>query len=194
MGPCAADLYVALVHYPVLNRKGETIASALTNLDLHDLARAARTYNIPSCYIVTPLKDQQALARRLIRHWCQGVGKELLPERGEALGRLRIVENIAESVREIESRGGMPPTVWASSARERDRVLTHEEARKLLKEAGRPCLLLLGTGWGLAPEALNLADALLEPIRGINGYNHLSVRCAAAILLDRLLGIRGGQE
>jgi len=63
VGPCAADLYVALVHYPVLNRKGEIIASALTNLDLHDLARTARTYNIPSCYIVTPLKDQQALAR-----------------------------------------------------------------------------------------------------------------------------------
>lgn len=194
MGPCAADLYVALVHYPVLNRKGEIIASALTNLDLHDLARTARTYNIPSCYIVTPLKDQQALARRLIRHWCQGVGRELLPERGEALRRLRIVESIAGAVREIESRGGMAPAVWASSARERDRVLTHEEARKLLKEAGQPCLLLLGTGWGLAPEALSRTDALLEPIRGINGYNHLSVRCAAAILLDRLLGSRSGQE
>jgi len=31
---------------------------------------------------------------------------------------------------------------------------------------------------------------MLEPIAGTTGYNHLSVRSAAAIILDRLLGPR----
>jgi len=31
-------------------------------------------------------------------------------------------------------------------------------------------------------------DMLLEPIEGYTDYNHLSVRSAAAIILDRLLG------
>jgi hypothetical protein len=43
------------------------------------------------------------------------------------------------------------------------------------------------TGYGLADTVLEQADALLEPIRGRDGYNHLSVRSAAAILFDRLL-------
>lgn len=81
----SASLYLALVHYPVLNRRGDVIASAITNLDLHDLARCACTYGIPGCFIVTPLRDQQALVGRLLKHWCEGVGKDLLPDREQAL-------------------------------------------------------------------------------------------------------------
>jgi hypothetical protein len=47
-------------------------------------------------------------------------------------------------------------------------------------------LLLLGTGWGLAAEVLDRVDDVLEPIAGAGPYNHLSVRAAAAIMLDRL--------
>jgi hypothetical protein len=50
-------------------------------------------------------------------------------------------------------------------------------------------LLLFGTGWGLADEVLEAADALLPPLAGPSGYNHLSVRAAAAIVLDRLLQV-----
>ena len=39
-------LYLALVHYPVVNRRGEVIVSALINLDLHDIARAAKTFGV----------------------------------------------------------------------------------------------------------------------------------------------------
>jgi hypothetical protein len=174
-----------------LNRKGETIASAITNLDLHDLARAARTYEIPACFIVTPLKDQQVLANRLLGHWCEGVGKELHSDREEALRRLRVVDSIEVAKSEIEASCGQSPTVWATSARELSGALAHRRARQWLADAiqtGSPCLLLLGTGWGLAPSVLDEADAVLESIRGIDGYNHLSVRCAAAILMDRLIG------
>ena len=182
---------MALVHYPVLNRKGETIASAITNLDLHDLARAARTYEIPACFIVTPLKDQQVLANRLLSHWCEGIGKELHSDREEALKRLRVVDSIEAAGSEIKADWGLSPTIWATSARELPGALSHQEARRRLSEAAQtasPCLLLLGTGWGLAPSVIDEAEVVLESIRGLNGYNHLSVRCAAAIFLDRLMG------
>ena len=180
-------LYVALVHYPVLNRRGETIAAAMTNLDLHDLARAARTYEIPACYMVTPLKDQQVLIRRLIAHWCEGVGKDLHPDREEALKRLRIADDLEVVKEEICLEWGVDPVIWATTAKEQPGALTHRQARELLAHGRRPSLLLFGTGWGLAPAALKKVDAVLEAIPGRGAYNHLSVRCAAAIMMDRLL-------
>jgi hypothetical protein len=175
------------MHYPVLNRRGEIIAAAVTNLDLHDLARAARTYAIPACYMVTPLKDQQALIKRLLDHWCKGVGKELHPDREEALKRLKIADDIGTVKEEIREGCGEAPLVWATTAKEQSGALKHREARRILARRARPCLLLFGTGWGLAPAIMKEADAVLEAIPGRSGYNHLSVRCAAAILMDRLL-------
>ena len=52
----------------------------------------------------------------------------------------------------------------------------------------KPLLMLFGTGWGLSKEVLDIADHRLAPIQGASAYNHLSVRSAAAIILDRLLG------
>ena len=179
------NVYMALVHYPVLNRKGEVIAAAITNLDLHDLARLACTYGLRACYIVTPLKDQQELARRLVRHWCEGVGGQLVPNRALALQRLRIRESIEGVKQEIFVECGRLPLVWGTSARIRGECVKPLRARQEAEEKKTPTLILFGTGWGLAPEVLETADGVLEPITGCNGYNHLSVRCAAAILLDR---------
>jgi len=39
-------IYTALIHYPVLGRDGRIITTAVTNLDIHDIARSSRTYNI----------------------------------------------------------------------------------------------------------------------------------------------------
>ena len=54
-------------------------------------------------------------------------------------------------------------------------------------KTGKPILLLFGTGWGLEKSILNEADYVLDPIGGIGEYNHLPVRAAIAIVLDRLL-------
>ena len=59
-----------------------------------------------------------------------------------------------------------------------------------LLDVGQPFLLVFGTGWGLTEEMFDRADFALEPIKGAGDYNHLSVRAAAAIMLDRLLGER----
>jgi len=182
-------LYLALIHFPVVNRRGEIIASAITNLDLHDMARSARTFNVAACYVVTPLRDQRELAGDLIRHWCEGEGFKLHPERGSALKHLRIVESLDAAREDIRRESGVPPVMWATSARERTGGLSHSLARLALKETDGPFLVLFGTAWGLAESVLDEADAILEPVRGVDGYNHLSVRCAAAIILDRLLGV-----
>lgn len=182
-----APLYLALVHYPVLNRRGEIIASAVTNLDLHDLARCACTYDLPACFVITPLRDQQALVERLIKHWREGVGSELAPDRERALRLLRLAESIEGAMASLTAECGFRPRLWATTARTGFDGLRHSKARSRLLQDPTPVLLLLGTGWGLADSVMREVEEVLEPIKGPGGYNHLSVRCAAAIMLDRLL-------
>ena len=47
--------------------------------------------------------------------------------------------------------------------------------------------MLFGTGWGLEKSILTEADYVLDPIEGVGEYNHLPVRAAIAIILDRLV-------
>ena len=52
-------------------------------------------------------------------------------------------------------------------------------------------VFIFGTGWGLHPEVLDKADAVMTPITGgDDGWNHLSVRSAVSITLDRFYGRR----
>ena len=181
-------IYVALVHYPVLNRHGELIASAITNLDIHDIARLARTYDLLAYYLVTPLVDQQVLARRLIMHWTDGVGGDINPDRQEALGLLRIADSIDEACKEITLETGSRPLVYATTAREWPASLAWSELRREIGRHYDSILLLFGTAFGLDKSVLRGVDGVLSPIEGKRRYNHLSVRSAVAIALDRLLG------
>ena len=183
-------LYLGLVHYPVLNRHGDVIASAVTNLDLHDLARLTRTYGLPGCFVITPLQDQQALVAELLDHWRAGEGKNVHPDRDDALRSLRVVDTIDEAAAGIEREWGQKPAIWASSASTGDDRIDFIRASGKLDPAEGPKLLLLGTAWGLVDDILASADEVLEPINGMDEFNHLSVRCAAAIMVDRLLNGR----
>lgn len=179
------NLYVALVHGPVLNKFGHTVTVSLTNLDLHDIARISRTYAMAGFFAVTPLEDQQALAETLTRHWTDGPGGRANPDRAEALGMVRVTATLGDAIAQVRESSGRDPWVLATSARP-DGAVTPGRVREAL--ASRPVLLVFGTGSGLAPEALALTNALLAPVRPYGGYNHLSVRSAAAILADRILG------
>src|SRR5512139_2866326 len=64
-----AALAVALLHHPVYDKNRRVVATAVTNLDLHDIARTAKTFGLVRYYVVTPLEEQQELARRIARHW-----------------------------------------------------------------------------------------------------------------------------
>ncbi|MGE4296681.1 MAG: tRNA (guanosine(37)-N1)-methyltransferase TrmD [Desulfovibrionaceae bacterium] len=179
------NLYVALVHYPVQNKFGKTVAVSLTNLDIHDIARVSRTYGLGGYYIATPLEDQRRLLDTLLDHWVSGPGREAIPDRAEALGTVRPVDSLDEAVADIARRTGAAPKLVMTSARGAG-TLTPEQARAWLDH--EPVLLVLGTGSGLAPEVVDRADGMLRPVRFMDAYNHLSVRAAAAVLVDRLLG------
>ncbi|NDY57638.1 tRNA (guanosine(37)-N1)-methyltransferase TrmD [Desulfovibrio sulfodismutans] len=182
------NLYTALLHGPVLNRQGKTGTTSLTNLDVHDIARVSRSYGLGGYFVVTPLSDQRALAEKLVSHWTSGPGLAANPDRADALSLVRVRCDLHEVEDEIASQRGMRPFVAATSAKaEGDAGFTgFGRLREILCE--RPVLLVFGTGSGLAPEATCLADGFLPPIRPLDAYNHLSVRSAAAILVDRLLG------
>ena len=183
----APRLDLALVHYPVCNKHGETIGSAVTNLDLHDIARAGRTFGIDTLYIVTPFADQQALIRDILAHWQTGHGATYNPKRKDALALVRICHDLTELYELVQIKWQQRPTVLATSAKPQARQLDFTEARRRIF-TGEPHLILFGTGWGMAPEVFADVDALLPPIAGFGEYNHLSVRSAAAIVLDRVLG------
>jgi tRNA (guanine37-N1)-methyltransferase len=182
------NLYVALLHGPVLNRQGKTGTTSLTNLDVHDIARVSRSYGLGGFFVATPLDDQRALAEKLVSHWTHGPGAATNPDRCAAMSLVRVRRDLGEVTDEITRERGQPPFVAATSARAeaRDVFTGFARLREMLGE--RPVLLVLGTGSGLAPEVTCLADGFLPPIRPFDAYNHLSVRSAAAILTDRLLG------
>jgi hypothetical protein len=180
------NLHVALIHYPVVNKRGETVASAVTNLDLHDIARAVRTFGGRAFHVVTPLDDQRELADKIVRHWTEGPGGDHNPKRRAALALIRMSAALDDTKRTVAAMHGRPPTVVATCARRQSRAVGFDALRERL-QGGNPHLLLFGTAWGLAPELLEASDIILEPIGDHQGYNHLSVRCAAAIVLDRLM-------
>jgi len=178
---------VALTHYPVVNKNGEIIASAVTNLDLHDISRVSKTYGVKAFYVVTPLADQKFLIERIVSHWIRGPGASYNPKRREALALIDIRDTLTEVLDHIKSKGqGVPKTV-ATCARSNNRSIGYDVFREMLA-SGNPYLLVFGTAWGLSNNYIDEADFVLEPLEGHTEYNHLSVRSAAAIILDRLMG------
>lgn len=185
--PGETTLNIALVHHPVVNKRAEIIGSAVTNLDIHDIARAAKTYGVARYFITTPYSDQQQLVRELIDHWQTGHGATYNPSRKEALGIVRLAESLDEVISSLTDRYGLPPLIVTTSAVVHDNTVEYSEVRTKIKQ-GHPVLLLFGTAHGLAPEIMQLSDVTLPPIKGGTEYNHLSVRSAASIIIDRLLG------
>jgi tRNA (guanine37-N1)-methyltransferase len=185
----SGSLYLALVHHPVRARDGAIVTTSVTNLDVHDLGRLARTYDARACFIVTPIAAQRALVGEILAHWRDTSSARRIPDRKEALSVVRTCASIEEAKVAVAEESGGAPRTLATAAREIDgaRVLGFDAARAEL--ARSTTLLLFGTGHGLADDVLLAADALLPPIRS-GGYNHLSVRTAAAITLDRLVGER----
>lgn len=178
---------MALIHYPVADKDGGTIASAVTNLDLHDIARTAKTYGLAGYYVVTPLVDQQAMVKRIVSHWSGGVAAFRNPARKQALDLIRIMDSVAGVQADIRRWTGREPITVVTSARRKPGAIGFQDMRARLKEEG-VFLFLFGTAWGLAEEMIQAADIILEPVKGPTEYNHLSVRSAASIVFDRLMG------
>jgi len=175
---------LALVHHPVCDRRGDVVTSAVTNLDIHDLARIACTYGVDRFYVVTPVAAQQVLVERILRHWREGFGAAYNPHRKRALDLVETAGTLEEALDRWEFAAGEAPMPILTGAGRKG--LTFPECRRLREE--HPLLLVFGTGSGLAPELFERGWRVLDAVQGGGDYNHLPVRAAAAVILDRLFG------
>ena len=183
--------YVMEVHYPVLDKRGEKSSTAITGMDLHDIARACRTYGIKKYLLVTPIAQQREMAKRIAGHWTSGWGADYNPDRREAFSTLKIFASVQKAIAWAEEKEKKPVFKIATTAKR------HEGAqhwltlkREILRRDHSP-LFIFGTGWGLHDEVMDMADAVMTPIiGGKDGWNHLSVRSAVSITLDRFFGWR----
>jgi hypothetical protein len=183
-----ADLYVALIHHPVLDRNGAIVTSAITSLDIHDIARAARTFEVRNVFIVHPVEEQRKFGASVVDHWKFDFGRAHDSRRREALERVRIIDDLEAALVEAERTSGAPPLIVHTSARTIGGTSYAELRARMEGPGAPPIMLLLGTGFGMAPPVADRADIILAPVLGPGDYNHLSVRSAAGIILDRLRG------
>lgn len=184
----ASPIYLGLVHSPIYNKNNEIVTTAITNFDIHDIARTARTYDVLKYFIIHPLDNQKALAEEIIGYWQDGFGGQYNPDRKQALSIVEVIPDIAAAVEYIMAKEGVKPLVITTDARKYDNTVSYAGLRRQIKDNGKPYLLLFGTGWGIENSVMKQFDYILEPIYGPGDYNHLPVRAAVAIILDRLLG------
>lgn len=182
------NLFVALMHYPMTDKQGNLVTTSVTNMDLHDISRSSATYGVKKYYVVTPLKSQREIAQRVIDHWMTGHGSTYNSNRKEAFSQTLLCDSVLFAVQDIHKMYGRAPVVVATTAKE---SLATVSAKTLGDVAETdPVLLLFGTGWGFVPEIFDIVHHVLEPIAGAGDFNHLSVRSAVAILLDRITRIK----
>ncbi|MEL7567711.1 MAG: tRNA (guanosine(37)-N1)-methyltransferase TrmD [Dehalobacterium sp.] len=181
-------LFTALVHYPVYNKKREVINTSFTNLDLHDIARASATFGVEKYFMVQPVKAQHELINTLIDHWVKGYGARYNPDRKHALTKIALTNSVEETKAQIKEEYGEEPKVISTAAKAYPNNVGYEDLRNIMERQGGNYLLIFGTGWGLEESLIKRTDFVLKPIYGPGEYNHLSVRSAVSIILDRLQG------
>ena len=182
------SLNVALLHDGMVDKTGKTVTTSVTLIDVHDISRSCRTYGVDSLFVVHSSQTMRALVRTIKQHWDGDFGSKYNPNRQDALGVLSIASELDEALMHIERRTGKLPKIIATSARDGNDRVSYESMRSLMEDSDDSYLVIFGTGWGMGPELMSRADFVLKPIYGPTKYNHLSVRAACAIILDRLQG------
>jgi hypothetical protein len=182
------NMYIGLVHHPVVNKRGKEVTTSVTNLDIHDISRTAKTFGVKKYFIITPLLAQHELVGRILGHWESDTANAYNPDRQDALNIAEISSSIEDAEKRIESLEGQKPFLTITGANLKEYNNDYLSIFSKMKLDQRPCFLLFGTGWGLSATVINRAECCLPPIFGSNqtGYNHLSVRSAVAIYCDRL--------
>ncbi len=191
-----SHVYLTLLHYPVYDKNGAIVATSITNYDIHDISRLARTYNLGGYYMVTPLRSQQELCHRIIRHWVEGFGSQYNQTRYEAFSTTHLADSFPEVLEELTEKFQTAPKVIITSARQhiaaecgKPLVSYHQVSELVRKNTSTPHVIVLGTGYGIENQCIRShGDMVLQPVYGVSGYNHLSVRSAASIMIDRLFG------
>lgn len=190
----AARTTIILAHHPVLDRTGAVVTTSITNLDIHDLARSVATYGLGGYGVVTPITAQREKVDHMVATWADQAATDVAADqRLGALSRVFTAPSIAAALAAISERaGGRPVRAYATTA-DSGRFAgaprrSFAELRSAAVLSPDPVAIILGTGWGLTENAVPAPFEVLEPIVGRTDFNHLSVRSAAAIMLDRIFG------
>lgn len=183
-----SKIYLGLVHYPVYNKHHDTVCTSVTNFDIHDISRSCRTYDVKGYRIIVPSAAQKALTDRIVNYWQDGTGGNYNKDREDAFSITNVSNSVQDTIAEIEKIHGQKPVIITTSARIFENSIGYKELSNKIFTDDKPYLLLFGTGWGLTDEIMDMSTYILEPIRANTKYNHLSVRSAVSIILDRLLG------
>ena len=64
-----SPLYVGLVHYPIYDKNFNVIATAITNYDLHDISRSAKTYGVKKYFIIHHIPGQLDMVHKIMDFW-----------------------------------------------------------------------------------------------------------------------------
>lgn len=184
----SANLYIGLVHYPIYNKQYDVVTTAITNYDVHDIARAAITYDVSKYFIIHPVPAQREMVEKIMSHWKTGFGSTYNPDRKEAFAEVALVDSVRTAIDRVTNAEGVKPLVVTTDARTYKNTVTYAQMRENLEKGAQPVLVLFGTGYGMTKETMKEFDYILEPIYGHGSYNHLSVRSAVSIILDRLRG------
>ena len=179
---------LAVIHYPVLNKDGEVVTTSITNFDLHDISRVVCTYGLDRFFVINPIESQRWLARRIIDYWQKGPGAAFNETRSVAFENTTLCSSLEELPRQLGT-DRQKLIYTATSAKQQGNTVRYDQMREQFCRGGR-YVLLFGTGWGLTREVLQAVDQVLPPIEGGTEYNHLSVRSAVAVTVDRLFGMR----
>jgi len=183
--------YIALLHNDMDLKEGRIGYTSVTSIDIHDIARSSTTYGLQTFFIVTRLKDQQKIVEKMLSFWVdEKIGGDYNGNRHQAVKGVKLSSELSDVIAEIEAREGKKPLVIGTSARNQDEIkmLTYFD-QDIAWQHDRPVLFLFGTGSGMSQNLLQQCDYMLPALQGYSDFNHLSVRSAVAIILDKWLGI-----
>jgi tRNA (guanine37-N1)-methyltransferase len=184
--------YTALLHGDMRLKEGRIGTTSVTTIDIHDIARSSTTYGIKNFFIVTPLLDQQNLVNTVLGFWHETTkGVQYNKQRHLALKQVQVKSNLDQVIEKIKEIEGVEPLIIGTSAREADMLvplITYFDQEKVWAQ-GRPVLFIFGTGYGISDTILKKCDFMLPPLQGFSDFNHLSVRSAVGIILDKWLGL-----
>jgi len=179
-------LFIGLVHFPVYNKNHKVVCTSITNLDIHDISRTSKTYGVTKFFIINPQDSQKNIYLSLKKFWKTDIAKEYNICRFNAFDNIEYTLSIKSAKKKIMESSGEEPVIFTTSARTIEKSIDYENAKNIIKKSNST-LILFGTAHGLTDKMIGKSDFHLEKINGISGYNHLSVRSAIAITLDRLI-------
>jgi len=128
------NIFIAPLHFPAMDREGRTIITSFTTMDLHDIARPVRAYEINTFYIVQPVDAQRAMIKKQIEYWSSEEGLKTNPTRAETVRLVRLAYNLEEVIEDIQNIRGRMPKLGGTAARTYPNTVSYEFLKREIEK------------------------------------------------------------